>query len=180
MKDDLRIYAKTKRKLIANKNELDSKVQENILSNEMVLNSRDILIYISKIDEVDTFNIISALWKMGKNVYVPKVNGRAMDFYLITSFTELKKGSFGIFEPTSNIKITEFSQACIIMPALLIDVNNNRLGYGGGFYDRYLENKEIYKIGICYSDFIVSSLPVDRFDVPVDEVVTEFKRCYRL
>lgn len=111
--------------MLVNKEELDSKVRENVLSNEMILNSRDILIYISKFDEVDTFKIIEMLWQLGKNVYVPKAFGKEMEFYLLSSFLELKKGSFGILEPISNIKITDFTHACIVMPALLFDKNNN-------------------------------------------------------
>ena len=65
------------------------------------------------------------------------------------------------------------TNSCIIVPGLLFDKNNNRLGYGGGYYDRFLANNNIYKIGICFSNFLVDKIIIDKNDIKMDEVITE-------
>ena len=81
-----------------------------------------------------------------------------IEFYKVDSLKELKKSKYNILEPVSNIKYQNHSLGVAIIPGLLFDKNNNRLGYGGGYYDRFLKNKNIYKIAICFSEFIIDKI----------------------
>ena len=160
-KNKLRKYAKLKRKNIKNKEILEEKIKINVLNNQYIFNTKNILIYMSLEDEVDTKLIIEDLWKLNKNIYVPKVEDNNISFYKINNFNDLQKGVFNILEPKTNIKYKD-ENACIIVPGLLFDKNNNRLGYGGGYYDRFLQNRNIYKIGICFSTMIVDKIITEK------------------
>lgn len=173
MKENLRKYAKKLRESIVDKERLDLEIKCNLLDLDMLKNSKNILIYLSFGSEIDTYGIIEELFKMGKSVYVPKIVGSTLEFYLITSFKELEKGKFGIMEPTSKKILKYYQEACIILPGLMFDYNGNRIGYGGGYYDRFLEDKEIYKIGLCYECLFANSLETCEYDIAVDQVVTE-------
>lgn len=176
MKKILREYAKKVRKNIFNKVEVDFQIRENLLQEEIVKNCKNILIYVSFGEEIDTYGIIYELLNMGKNVYVPKAYGKTLEFYRITSFDDLSLGKFGIMEPITNDKLDDYLNSCIIVPGLMFDSNMNRLGYGGGYYDRFLQDKNIFKIGVCYQELLVDSLEVDDHDIPMDLVVTQKKK----
>ncbi len=172
-KKSFRDYAFSLRKKISNKKDLETKIRNNILNNSKVLDSNNILIYISKDLEVDTKILIKDLWNLNKNIYVPKVENNIINFYKINSFKDLVIGSYNILEPITNIKYKYNKNDCIIVPGLLFDKKNNRLGYGGGYYDKYLSDKKLYKIGICFSTFLVDKLITDKYDIKMDEVITE-------
>lgn len=172
-KKSLRNYALSLRKEIINKKDLEIKIINNVLNNKKVLEANDILIYVSLDMEVDTKVLINKLWTLNKNIYVPKVEENIINFYKINSFNDLVIGSFGVLEPITNIIYKDDNNSCCIIPGLLFDKNNNRLGYGKGYYDRFLENRNIYKIGICFSTFLVDNLVTDKYDIKMDEVITE-------
>ena len=172
-KENLRNYAKYLRKNIKNKEILEDKIKNKVLNNKKVLKSKNILIYVSLKDEVNTKIIIEELWNLNKNIYVPKVENNNINFYFINSFNDLKIGVFNILEPITNIKYKNNKDSCIIIPGLLFDKDNYRLGYGGGYYDRFLENKNIYKIGICFSTMIVDKINIEKTDIKMDEIITE-------
>ena len=172
-KEKLRKEALKRRTQIIDKAKKDKIIQEkllNIINDKNILN---ILIYVSKDLEVDTLSLIKKLLLLGKKVYVPRIENKLMDFYLLGSIANLKLGKFQILEPTGNTKFQDFQNCCMIVPGLLFDLEGNRLGYGGGYYDRYLSDKNIYKIGICYQEFQVLKLKTDKYDIKMDEVVTE-------
>lgn len=172
-KKSLRNYALSLRKKIINKKDLETKIINNVLNNKKVLEANNILIYVSLDMEVDTKVLINKLWKLNKNIYVPKVEGRIINFYKINSFDNLVIGPFGVLEPIINTIYKDDNNSCCIIPGLLFDKNNNRLGYGKGYYDKFLENRNIYKIGICFSKFLVDNLITDKYDIKMDEVITE-------
>lgn len=173
IKTSLRKEVIERRKSILNKELLDEIIKDKLLNSKKVINNQDILVYISMKDEVDTLNLINELFKLKKNLYAPRIEGDVIKFYKFNSLEELKINKFKILEPTSNIEIKSYQDSLIIVPGLLFDQNNNRLGYGCGYYDKFLSNKSIYKIGICYSCFLVDNLPVDSHDIKMDEVITE-------
>ena len=133
--------------------------------------------YVSKPIEVDTVNLILHALEDGKTVVVPRcVPGTFdMEFYRITSMEDLEKGSFGVLEPVPDRceKITDFSHGFCIVPGLCFDSHGYRLGYGKGYYDRFLSAFGGYKAGICYSSCIQWNLPHGYYDRPVDVLVTE-------
>jgi len=172
-KSDLRKYVKEKRKIIKDKDYLDNIIKNKLLQNEYIKNSQDILVYLSKELEVDTFKLINELLKLGKNIYAPCVIDSKLEFYKLSSLEDIKLSSFNIYEPIGRIKYNFNKSSCIIVPGLLFDKNNNRLGYGGGYYDRFLSNLDIYKIGVCYSEFLTDTIEVEEHDIKMDIVITE-------
>lgn len=123
--------------------------------------------------------LIEEAWKAGKEVAVPKVDGKDMIFYKLTDFSQLEPGYFGIPEPTRG-EIVEWEDALMIMPGVAFDKNNHRVGYGGGFYDRYLEkHPDLKRIAAAFEFQILSGVPTEPTDISPEIVVTE-KQCMRL
>ena len=138
---------------------------------------RMLLTYVSTAIEVDTRRIIERALADGKQVAVPRcVPGtRTMEFYAISSLQELRPGSFGVLEPEPDPKKlwTDFSEGLCLVPALCYDWKGFRLGYGKGYYDRFLAGFEGNMVGLCYSECVRHKLPHGRYDRPVELLVTE-------
>ncbi len=136
-----------------------------------------LLTYVSTSIEVDTHAIITQALHDGKRVAVPRcVDGtRNMDFYYIRSMEDLEPGAFGVLEPNPDKteRVTDFSRGLCIVPAFSYDWSGYRLGYGKGYYDRFLSRFEGNIIGICYGSCVQRSLPHGRYDRPVELLVTE-------
>lgn len=184
-KDTLRRRFKSKRLLFTpqQKSEYDMMIFNRIIRLYQYKNSDIILTYVSKDIEVDTIRLIKKAVADGKRVAVPKcIDGtREMDFYFIKSLDDLEKGSFGVLEP-KNIceKVTDFSEGFCIVPGMSFDTNGFRLGYGKGYYDRFLSRFKGATAGICYSCCVQWNLPRGKFDKPVDVLVTEkYIRCIK-
>lgn len=136
-----------------------------------------LLVYVSTAIEVDTFRIIHQAIEDGKRVAVPRCvpNTRDMEFYYIRSTDELEPGMFGVLEPQANPEhlYKETDGGLCIVPAFSYDWAGYRLGYGKGYYDRFLSRFEGNMVGICYSECVQRSLPHGRYDRPVELLVTE-------
>lgn len=137
-----------------------------------------LLIYVSTAIEVDTYGIITRALSDGKTVAVPRcIDGtRDMDFYIISSFDQLEKGTFSVMEPIPEKceKLTRFSGALCVVPALSYDMSGYRLGYGGGYYDRFISaHPDMICVGICYCCCTVQELVRGRFDRAVNMLITE-------
>ena len=103
-------------------------------------NAERIMAYADYNHEVITRYMIEQAWKDGKEVAVPKVFGKDMIFYKLTDFSQLESGYFGIPEPREDGETVSWEDAMMIMPGVAFDEKCDRVGYGGGFYDRFLEN----------------------------------------
>lgn len=129
--------------------------------------------YVSYNQEVYTWDFIKQLLKGNKKVALPKVCGEEMDFYYIRQFSDLVPGAYGILEPDTK-EIMKEEKALLIMPGLAFDEEKNRIGYGGGFYDRYLaKHPHLFKIALAYEFQIYRKLEVETFDIKPDLIVTE-------
>lgn len=151
----------------------DKLILVQLLNDERFLNANLILTYVSTNDEVDTRGLISKSFELNKKIAVPKCEGNMMDFYFINSLEDLKPGLFNIHEPISTNRVINFENSVCITPGVVFDVRGYRIGYGAGYYDRFFENYNGYKIGLSYSDCVTNSLPNDEYDIPVDEIITE-------
>lgn len=128
--------------------------------------------------EVVTEYLIKEAWKAGKEVAVPKVVGKDMVFYKLTDFARLEPGYFGIPEPVSG-EIVNWSKALMIMPGVAFDRANHRVGYGGGFYDRYLEkHPQLERVAIAFSFQMLPEVPTEPTDICPQIIVTEEEICY--
>lgn len=151
---------------------LDGAIYNNIVQLPQLKSAQNILCYISTEIEVGTRQLISALLDEGKNVFAPRCKGKEMRFFRLNSLDDAKTGAFGIPEPVGDDEIIDFSGTICIVPALMFDKKGYRLGYGGGYYDRFLREYSGTSIGICYNDFI-GTVPREEHDLPVDILVTE-------
>lgn len=112
----------------------------------------------------------------GKRVAIPRCAGeRDMDFFLIDSLNGLRPGSFGVPEPDPerHPRLPRPEGGFCLVPALAFDREGYRLGYGKGYYDRFLSRFEGNSLGICYGDFLLDTLPRGYHDRPVDAVLTQ-------
>lgn len=179
-KSELRSRFKNMRKamLPEEKQRLDSAVFRRVIGSAAYKRCSLLLTYVSTDIEVDTAELIRQALADGKRVAVPRcISGtRLMDFYYITAMDDLEPGSFGVLEPITDKcrKTAEFDGALCIVPGLSFDMKGFRLGYGKGYYDRFLSaHPNMTLMGLCYCRCTVSELIVGRFDKPVDYLATE-------
>lgn len=146
----------------------------NQVTNHPLYQSADkIYIYVDYNREVKTDGIIKKAWADGKQVAVPKVNGKLMDFYELTDFSQLEEGYFHIPEPATGT-IVNWEDALMIMPGVAFDTEHHRVGYGGGFYDRHLEKHTGHStMAICFEFQVLENLPYEATDIKPSVIVTE-------
>jgi 5-formyltetrahydrofolate cyclo-ligase len=181
-KKELREYLKKKRSSMTfNRIMMHSGIISKTLFGLDVYKESDVVLaYVSYSSEVGTHFLIKHALEHGKKVAVPKVLSKTeMEFYYIDSLEELEPGAFNILEPKT-VKAVEYEEGkkyIMLLPGIAFDSNKNRLGYGGGYYDRYLsKHKDIYKIMLAYElEKMDEPLPCDELDVPSDIIITELK-----
>lgn len=156
---------------------LDSSIQSRLLALSEYAKADIIFTYVSKPIEVDTTSLIRAALANRKRVAVPRclMKTYQMEFYEIGSLDGLECGSFGVLEPVPSMDrlVTDFSGGLCIVPGLSFDAQGYRLGYGKGFYDRFLANFGGVAVGLCYSKCVQWNLPHGYYDRSVDILITE-------
>lgn len=180
MKSNLRKKYKEIRKSILpdEKISLDDRIYENIISSPYYEENHVILVYVSLFDEVNTDKLIKKAFSDKKLVFAPKCRDKLgnMDFYRIDSFDDLNNGFYGIREPKENLSELydkKLGGICLV-PGLSFSRDGYRLGYGKGYYDRFISgNKDIFYIGICYERQLSENLLHDEYDRKVNAVITE-------
>ena len=176
-KQELREKYKRLRKEIYDKKSVDELIKRKVLLLDEYKNAETVAVYVSKEDEVDTRSLIQQMIDDGKTVCVPVSypESRDMCFYRIKSLDGLVPNSFGVLEPTPKIVDVVFSSEIdlFIIPMLAFDQEGNRLGYGGGYYDKYLKKASGYKLGIAYDIQMAGSIETNDNDVPPDGILTE-------
>ena len=153
-------------------------ITETILGLDMVSRARDILCFVGYKSEVITMELITELLHRGKNVYVPRVNGDEMDFYRIDRVNDLKEGYKGIPEPAETCKDIYTGEkpedTVMFMPGAVFAKDGSRIGYGKGYYDRYLAKYDIMnRIALCFSVQLLDDIPSDAHDKKASVIVTE-------
>lgn len=167
------------------------KMADRIIGHQWFYRSDTILIFASYGSEIDTTEIILEALRTGKKVYVPKVEGEQMHFYRIWSMDHLRPGYKGIPEPVAERASDGQNDACksleryeyraeemphtlMIMPGVAFDLYRNRIGYGKGFYDRYLEDKEelqLRTIAVGFHCQEVEEVPAEENDIKPYQVI---------
>ncbi len=171
-KDKIREEMKKQRRLFTEKEASSKIICEKILSMDKYLSSSCVCLYLSSFGEVDTSLILEDAKKRGKTILVP-ISEKNGDLNISLYSENLKEGLFGIKEPENITLVPHSLPDFVIVPALAFDRSGNRLGFGKGYYDRFLKNNFGFKVGLCYSFQLVSSLPSYDHDIKVDSVVTE-------
>lgn len=172
MKKELRNYYYKKRQL--NKNG-DQNFINSLL--KLVENFSNIALYMKINNEVNLEKLINKLF-VHKNIYLPVVNGKKLEFRKFTSFDNLSYDDAKILAPVDGEKIEKQNLDCIVLPCLSANLKGYRLGHGGGYYDRYLQDYAGLKIGLVYENCLTTVDFQDHFDIPLDILVTEKKIIY--
>lgn len=157
---------------------LDDRITQKLLAISEYVEATTVLTYVSVSFEVSTRMFIECALRDGKTVAVPRcLPGHCLEFVAITSLDQLIAAPFGLLEPPKELPaLTEeqMNASICIVPALLVDIKGYRLGYGAGFYDRFLSTYPGKKICLAYQQNLSRTmLPHTTFDVAVDEVITE-------
>lgn len=145
---------------------------ENLKQVKIFLNANNIASYYPMGSEVKTQDIMQEILSQGKNLLLPKVVENDLCFKKISSFEDLEEGSFDIMEPKDSCPESKEIDV-VLVPTVGITTSGIRLGYGYGYYDRFLSSIEAKSISLTYSKQIVKSIPCTKNDMKIDWIVSE-------
>ena len=158
---------------IKEQDEHSQKICRQVIKHPFFVNADIVYCYVDYKHEVTTRSIIQTAWELGKQVAVPKIMGDEMIFCFINSWKELKDGYRGIPEPTG-CNIADADSPLGIMPGVAFDKCRNRIGYGKGFYDKFLKKYlKSRTIALAFEVQIVDKIPFDPFDIRPEILITE-------
>ena len=169
---------RTKMKLLrSQKRGGDEEIVKNFFSLPEIKNKNTFFVYNAFGSEADTLPVIERLLSGNKQVFLPRVEGKVMVAVPYTPETIFVKSNYGIQEPQGQahegvIEVT-------VLPLLAADKSGNRLGYGGGYYDKFLKDRQTLKIGYCYDFQVLDGLYSQPHDIKLDVIVTD-KRIIRI
>jgi 5-formyltetrahydrofolate cyclo-ligase len=154
----------------------DKDIFNSLINSPLYIKSKLIFVFVSYKSEVNTHEIIKHALSQGKRVCVPKVLSKSEGMHAIEirKFDDLKSGKYGILEPeTFENKINEEEIDLALIPGVAFDKSGGRMGYGAGFYDRFLVKlkKDTHKIALAYGVQIVDYIPMNEWDVKVDGII---------
>ena len=150
-----------------------ARLGEQFRTCELYRKAQTIYGYLPYNQEVRTVPMLEQAIRDGKRVAVPKCYGEEMRFIYINDFvTEVAPGYANIPEPVADGPVADDTTALVLMPGLAFDPQGHRIGYGGGFYDRFLANEPDHPtLALCYGFQMVEHLETEEFDIPVDQVL---------
>ncbi|HEY8365429.1 MAG TPA: 5-formyltetrahydrofolate cyclo-ligase [Haloplasmataceae bacterium] len=162
--------ALTKEEVLSRSRKIITQIKSQIdLSNYQVLG-----FYMPLGNEVDLRPLMKELLEMGKTIVIPKVlDKETMEFFPIKDLFDYHIGTFKVLEPNSNKIMPKTKIEIIFVPGLYFSYQKYRLGFGGGFYDRYLKDYSNKKIGVAYSFQYIKEIPYNEYDIPLDIIITE-------
>lgn len=148
------------------------KLMELFLATPEYRAAKTIYGYLPYNQEVRTLPLLRRALADGKQIAVPKVYGDEMRFILLPDPDRVEKGYSGIPEPIDDGPVAQDPTALVLMPGLAFDAQGRRIGYGGGFYDKFLSAEPGHPtIALCYEFQMVPQIPTEEFDIPVDRVL---------
>ncbi len=151
------------------------RIMEQFVSLNAYQEAEILLAYVDAKREVETRLLMAQAWKDGKKVAAPRVDGNGiMHYYYMESLEDLEPGSFGIMEPKKECALCETEKGLLLMPGVAFDVACHRVGYGGGFYDRYLEKHPgLVHIALAFEFQVFEEVPFEAHDILPEMIVTE-------
>ncbi len=156
---------------------IEEKLTQNIIKSDIWKQSDVVGITISNGFEWNTKPIIETAWDEGKSICVPKCRPkeRKLDFYRINTYEQLEVVYYNLLEPIpeETQKVAKRMIELLIVPGLLFDRSGFRIGFGGGYYDRFLSDFPNNRISLASNTQIVEELPAEPLDIPVDRIITE-------
>ncbi|MDU2558907.1 MAG: 5-formyltetrahydrofolate cyclo-ligase [Anaerococcus prevotii] len=151
--------------------EYSDKIYENLIKTDLYENASTIFVYVSMDKEINTERIIRKAQEDGKEIYVPFIEEKEMKAKKLEKYEDLVEGEFKIKTTSSDISIE--NPDLTLVPGLTFDKNKNRIGYGGGYYDKFLAKTETTSLGLFASPFESIEIPTDENDVALDYILTE-------
>ena len=148
------------------------KLGQLFVQSEAYRKAKTVYGYLPYNQEVRTVPMLEQALRDGKHVAVPKIYGDTMKFLYLDDLSKVEKNDMGIPEPIADTPVADDKTALVLMPGLAFTKQGDRMGYGGGFYDRFLADEPDHPtLALCYAFQIVDSLPTEEFDIPVDTVL---------
>ena len=168
-----RQISKRKREMTENEIENASRVlAEKFVNSQVYRDAKTIYGYMPYNQEVRTIPMMEQALRDGKRVAVPKVYGDTMKFIYMDDLSQVEEGYYNIPEPIADGPVAEDPTALVLMPGLAFDEKGNRMGYGGGFYDKFLAQEPDHPtVALCYAFQMVDHIPTEEYDIPVDCVL---------
>ena len=152
--------------------ERSARLGELFAQTEAYQKAKTIYGYMPYNQEVRTVPILEQALRDGKKVAVPKVYGDTMNFIYLDDLSQVEKSDMGIPEPVADEPVAEDKTALVLMPGLAFDKEGHRIGYGGGFYDKFLMAEPNHPtVALCYEFQMFAHLDTEEFDIPVDLVL---------
>ena len=173
-KKELRSLIRQKKRAMtdAEIQEKSDKLAELFAASDAYRNAKTVYGYLPYNQEVRTVPMLQRAMEDGKRVAVPKVFGDDMKFIFISDLSRVEKGYAGIPEPVDDGPVADDPTALVLMPGLAFDREGHRIGYGGGFYDRFLAQEPDHPtLALCYDFQMQDALETEEFDIPVDTVL---------
>lgn len=157
------------------------KIMEMLTRLKIIKESKTIMLYLSFNNEVDTYGLLEWCLKNEKRVVVPyciEEERKMIPCNIKNVDEDLERSRFGFMQPKVNYidEVHKDEIDVVIVPGVVFDINGNRIGFGGGYYDRFLQNlSDTKSIAICHDFQLVERVPRDDFDIPMNKIVTEKK-----
>lgn len=157
--------------------ERSERIVSRLLRLPEVINARTVHCYISMNNrrEVNTHGLIKELIHSGHNVAVPITHTESgtLTHTRLNDFEDMQPNAWGVMEPQTGEKVAVEDLGLVIVPMVGGDLNRNRIGYGKGFYDRFLQHVSCPSVGLLFETCLMDEIPTEPFDVPLDKLVTE-------
>ena len=173
-KKELRAMIREKKRAMTPEeiNSRSEKLMALFLQSESYKNAKTIYGYLPYNQEVRTVPMLEQALKDGKRVAVPKCHGNEMKFLFMDDLSKVEKGYAGIPEPIADEPVADDETALVLMPGMAFDPQGHRIGYGGGFYDKFLAQEPNHPtLALCYDFQVLDHLETEEFDIPVDCVL---------
>lgn len=151
-------------------------IAEKLLALPEYRKAKNIYAYMDFSGEVKTEMILKESLRLGKNLWLPRVNGDIMDFFRVRSKDDFEIGAYGILEPKGESKAgkEEARDGFMVVPGVAFDADRNRIGFGGGYYDKYLElYPELFTAAVAFGFQIVEGVPTEANDIRPQKLITE-------
>lgn len=171
-----KILKERKRQPEEKNSQASEKIAETLLALPEFQKAENIYCYMDFAGEVQTKTILKEALRLGKKVWLPKVDGDIMDFFQASKKEDFETGAFGILEPQGDVKAgkEEAAKGFMVVPGVAFDPERNRVGFGRGYYDKYLEQyPELFTVAVAFQFQVVEAVPSEENDIRPQVLITE-------
>ncbi len=158
--------------------EKSDKIFDRLIKMPAIRKAKRVMVYVSFREEVDTKRIIEYLWEQGIEVAVPisDPDTKQLSLSLLRSFDDLTVGHYGVMEPVAAAiePVDPKTIDIVVVPGVAFDRTGNRIGYGAGYYDRFLSQiPKVTTVAVAYAEQVLPQIPADAYDQKIELIVTD-------